>query len=165
MGTFSAIALLLASNDDPLFLQIKQAGPSVLEPYIGKSIYTNHGERVVTGQRLMQSASDIFLGWTYGNQGRQFYVRQLRDIKIKIVVEAFNPTTMLDYARLCGWTLARTHAKSGDSGMIAGYLGKADVFDRAVTQFSELYADQVERDHAAFMRAIREGRIEVEAER
>jgi hypothetical protein len=165
VGTLCAIALLLASNDDPLFLQIKQAGPSVLEPYIGKSVYDHHGQRVVTGQRLMQSASDIFLGWTYGKKGRQFYVRQLRDMKIKPLVESFNRATMLDYARLCGWTLARAHAKSGDSGMIAGYLGQADVFDIAVTQFSELYADQVERDHAAFMRAIREGQIEVEVER
>ena len=165
VGTLCAIALLVASNDDPLFLQIKQAGPSVLEPYIGKSVYDHQGQRVVTGQRLMQSASDIFLGWTYGDRGRQFYVRQLRDVKIKVAVDASSRTTMLDYARLCGWTLARAHAKSGDSAMIAGYLGKADVFDRAVTQFSELYADQVERDHAAFMRAIREGQIEVKVER
>jgi uncharacterized protein (DUF2252 family) len=165
VGTFCGIALLMASDNDPLFLQIKEAGPSVLEPYLGTSVYPHHGQRVVTGQRLMQSASDIFLGWTQGKQGRHFYVRQLRDIKVKVLVETFNPSTMLDYAMLCGWTLARTHAKSGDSAMIAGYLGKADAFDCAVTRFSELYADQMERDHAAFMQAIREGQIEVEVER
>jgi uncharacterized protein (DUF2252 family) len=164
VGTFCVIALMMAADDDPLFLQIKEAGPSALEPYVGKSVYDHHGQRVVTGQRLMQSASDIFLGWTHGKGGRNFYIRRLRDMKIKPLVEVFNPTTMVTYAKLCGWTLARAHAKSGDSGMIAGYLGKSDVFDRAITRFSELYADQVERDHAAFMHTIREGRIEVEVE-
>jgi uncharacterized protein (DUF2252 family) len=164
VGTFCAIALMMAKDDDPLFLQIKEAGRSVLETYVGKSVYEHHGERVVTGQRLMQSASDIFLGWTQGEGGRHFYIRQLRDMKMKALVEIFNPTTLIDYATVCGWTLARAHAKSGDSAMIAGYLGKSDVFDRAVTHFSELYADQAERDHAAFMKAIREGRIDVEVE-
>jgi uncharacterized protein (DUF2252 family) len=164
VGTFCAIALMMVADDDPLFLQIKQAGPSVMEPYAGKSPYENHGQRVVAGQRLMQSASDIFLGWTHGKAGEHFYLRQLRDMKMKALVEVFNPTTMLDYAILCGWTLARAHAKSGDSAMIAGYLGKSDAFDRAITQFSELYADQAERDHAAFMQAIREARIDVEVE-
>jgi uncharacterized protein (DUF2252 family) len=164
VGTFCIIALMMAADDDPLFLQIKEAGPSALEPYVGKSVYDHHGQRVVTGQRLMQSASDIFLGWTHGKGGRNFYIRRLRDMKIKPLVEVFNPTTMVTYAKLCGWTLARAHAKSGDPGMIAGYLGKSDVFDRAITRFSELYSDQVERDHAAFMHTIREGRIEVEAE-
>lgn len=164
VGTLCAIALVMAADDDPLFLQIKEAGPSVLEPYAGKSIYANHGQRVVVGQRLMQSASDIFLGWTQGKEGRHFYIRQLRDMKIRVLVEVFNPTTMVDYARLCGWTLARAHAKSGDPAMIAGYLGKSDVFDRAIAQFSESYADQADRDHAAFMQAIREGKIEVHVE-
>lgn len=164
VGTFCAVALLMAANDDPLFLQVKQAGPSVLEPYVGKSIYANHGQRVVTGVRLMQSASDIFLGWTHGKGGKNFYIRQLRDMKMKVLVEVFNPTTMHDYARLCGWTLARGHAKSGDPAMIAGYLGKSDIFDRAIADFSVSYADQAERDHAAFMDAIRKGRIEVETE-
>jgi hypothetical protein len=118
---------------------------------------------VVAGQRLMQSASDIFLGWTFGKERRHFYIRQLRDMKMKALVEVFNPTTMLDYATLCGWTLARAHAKSGDPAMIAGYLGKSDVFDRAIASFSEQYADQAERDHAAFMQAIRQGRIQAEA--
>jgi uncharacterized protein (DUF2252 family) len=166
VGTLCAVALLMASDNDPLFLQIKEAGPSVLESYLGKSAYEHHGQRVVTGQRLMQAASDIFLGWTQGKQGKHFYIRQLRDVKVKILVEAFNPTAMVDYATLCGWTLAHTHAKSGgDSAVIAGYLGKSDIFDRAITRFSEHYSDQVERDHAEFMKAIREGRIEVETER
>jgi uncharacterized protein (DUF2252 family) len=165
VGTMCGIALMMAADDDVLYLQIKQAGPSVLEPYSGKSVYDNHGERVVVGQRLMQSASDIFLGWCFGKEQRHFYIRQLRDMKMKVLVEAFNPITMVDYATLCGWTLARAHAKSGDPAMIAGYLGKSDVFDRAITSFSEQYADQAERDHAAFMQAVRQGRIEVEVER
>jgi len=136
----------------------------VLEAYIGKSAYPNHGQRIVTGQRLMQSASDIFLGWSEGKRGRHFYVRQLRDMKMKPLVEVFNPTTLLDYAELCGWTLARAHARSGDAAMIAGYLGKKDVFDRAVARFSRSYADQSERDHEAFMNAIRKGRIEAQME-
>jgi uncharacterized protein (DUF2252 family) len=164
VGTLCAIALMMAADDDPLFLQIKEAGPSVLEPYVSKSTFDNHGERVVVGQRLMQSSSDLFLGWTHGKEGRHFYIRQLRDMKMKPLVEVFNPTTMVDYARLCGWTLARAHARSGDPAMIAGYIGKSDVFDSAVMRFSVNYADQAEKDHAAFMQAIREGRIEVQAE-
>ncbi len=164
VGTFCAIALLMAGDDDPLFLQVKESRASVLEPYIGKSAYPNHGQRVVIGQRLMQSASDIFLGWTQGGQGRQFYVRQLRDMKMKPLVEVFNPATMLEYAVLCGWTLARAHARSGDAAMIAGYIGKSTVFDRAIARFSKGYADQAERDHTAFMDAIRSGRIEVQME-
>ncbi len=136
----------------------------MLEPYIGKSAYANHGQRVVVGQRLMQSASDIFLGWTEGRRGRHFYVRQLRDMKIKPLVEMFNPATMLEYAAMCGWTLARAHARSGDAAMIAGYLGKSDVFDEAIARFSITYADQAERDHRAFVDALRNGRIEVETE-
>ncbi len=164
VGTMCAIALIMAADDDPIFIQIKEAGPSVLEPYAGKSRYSNHGQRVVVGQRLMQASSDIFLGWTHGKRGRDFYLRQLRDMKMKVLVEVFNPKTMVDYATLCGWTLARAHAKSGDAAMIAGYLGKSDVFDRAIARFSELYADQAERDHAAFKQAIRTGRIAVEVE-
>jgi uncharacterized protein (DUF2252 family) len=165
VGTLCAIGLMLAANDDPLFLQIKQAGASVLEASAGKSGYRNHGQRVVQGQRLMQSASDIFLGWTTGKEGRHFYIRQLRDMKLKPLVEVFNPTTMQDYARLCGWTLARAHARSGDPAAIAGYLGKSDSCDRAFAQFGAAYADQAERDHAAFLGAIRAGRIEVNPER
>jgi len=165
VGTVCAVALMMAADDDPLFLQIKEAGPSVLEAYLGKSTYANHGQRVVVGQHLMQAASDLFLGWTYGEQGRHFYLRQLRDMKIKPLVELFNPVTMFDYAMLCGWTLARAHARSGDPAMIAGYMGKSDVFDKAVATFSKLYADQAELDHAAFRSAIRKDRIEVQTER
>jgi uncharacterized protein (DUF2252 family) len=165
VGTFCAIALMMAADDDPLFLQIKEAHPSVLETYLGKNRYRHHGERVVMGQRLMQSASDMFLGWTQGKAGRHFYIRQLRDVKVKPLVEVFNQSTLIDYATLCGWTLARAHARSGDPAMLAGYLGKSDVFDRSVSKFSELYADQAERDHAEFMQAVRKGRIEVEMER
>jgi hypothetical protein len=114
--------------------------------------------------RLMQSASDIFLGWTQSEQGRHFYLRQLRDMKMKPLVEVFNPATMLDYAALCGWTLARAHARSGDAAMIAGYVGKSDAFDRAIARFSRTYADQSERDHATFIDAIRKGRIEAQIE-
>lgn len=164
VGTVCAVALMMAADDDPLFLQIKEAGPSVLETYLEKSTYANHGQRVVVGQHLMQAASDVFLGWTQGQAGRHFYVRQLRDMKIKPLVEIFNPSTMFDYAMLCGWTLARAHARSGDPAMIAGYMGKSDVFDKAMATFSKLYADQAEQDHADFKSAIREGRIEVQNE-
>ena len=165
VGTLCAIALLMAGTNDPLFLQIKEAGSSVLESYLGKSEYANHGQRVVAGQHLMQAASDIFLGWTQGQAGRHLYVRQLRDMKIKPLVELFKPATLFHYAMLCGWTLARAHARSGDPTMMAGYMGKSDVFDKAVAAFSKLYADQAELDYAAFRDAIREGRIEVAAER
>ena len=164
VGTFCAVLLMMAEDDDPLLLQIKEARASVLEPYIGKSIYPNHGQRVVVGQRLMQSASDMFLGWTEGKRGRHFYLRQLRDMKMKPLVEIFNQTTMLDYAGLCGWTLARAHARSGDAAMIAGYVGKSEVLDEAIARFSMSYADQAERDHAAFINAIRKGQIEAQME-
>ncbi len=164
VGTLCAVALLMAAEDDPLFIQIKEAGPSVLETYLGKSTYPNHGQRVVVGQHLMQAASDIFLGWTHGQGKRHFYLRQLRDMKIKPVVELFKPIGLLDYAGLCGWTLARAHARSGDPAMIAGYMGKSDIFDKALAAFGKNYADQTEQDHAAFKNAIREGRIEVQAE-
>jgi uncharacterized protein (DUF2252 family) len=164
VGTFCGILLMMAEDTDPLFLQVKEARASVLEPYVGKSAFPNHGQRVVTGQRLMQSASDIFLGWTEGKRARHFYLRQLRDMKMKPLVEVFNQATLLDYADLCGRTLARAHARSGDAAMIAGYLGKNDIFDRAVARFSRSYADQAERDHAAFMNAIRKGRIEAQME-
>jgi uncharacterized protein (DUF2252 family) len=164
VGTFCAIALMMAADDDPLFLQIKEARESVLEPHVGRSVYANHGQRVVVGQRLMQAASDLFLGWTQGKEGRHFYIRQLRDMKLKPLVEVFNPSTMVDYADLCGWTLARAHARSGDPAMIAGYLGKSDAFDRAVMDFGMSYAGQAEKDHAEFMKAVRNGRIEVQVE-
>ena len=164
VGTLCAVALLMAAGDDPLFIQIKEAGPSVLDSYLGKSAFPNHGQRVVVGQHLMQAASDIFLGWTHAEGKRHFYLRQLRDMKVKPLLELFKPVSLFDYATLCGWTLARAHARSGNPAMMAGYMGKSDVFDKALAAFSKSYADQTERDHAAFKNAIRQGRVEVQAE-
>jgi len=161
VGTFCAVMLLMASERDPLFLQVKEARPSVLEAYAGKSIYRNHGQRVVNGYRLMQSASDIFLGWTKGKLGRHFYVRQLRDMKLSAMVELFNPVTMTQYAEICGWALARAHARSGAPAQISGYLGKSDKFDKAIAKFSVAYADQSERDHDVLLKAAQAGRVEV----
>jgi uncharacterized protein (DUF2252 family) len=164
VGTVCAVFLLVSADNDPLFLQVKEARRSVLAPFVEKGAYTNDGRRIVEGQRLMQAASDIFLGWTLGNEGRHFYVRQLRDLKIKPLVEVFNRTTLVEYGALCGWTLARAHARSGEAAMIAGYLGSKDVFDQAAAKFAAAYADQAERDHAAFTAAVRKGRIEVYTE-
>ena len=161
VGTFCAVMLMMADVDDPLFLQVKEAGTSVLEPYAGKSIYANHGQRVVNGLRLMQSASDLFLGWTEGREGRHFYVRQLHDMKIKLLVELFTLKVMVQYAEYCGWALARAHARAGQPALIAGYLGKGDQFDEAVADFATAYAEQNERDYKALVRAARQGRIEV----
>lgn len=161
VGTFCGILLLMASEHDPLFLQFKQARPSVLEPYAGKSLYSNHGQRIVHGCRMMQSSSDLFLGWTEGKLGRQFYVRQLKDMKIKPLVEIFTPGVMQQYAELCGWTLAHAHARSGEPAKISGYLGKSDKFDEAIGDFSVAYADQSERDHEALLKAVRAGKLEV----
>jgi uncharacterized protein (DUF2252 family) len=165
VGTFCAILLLMARDDDPLFLQVKEARPSVLEPYAGKSKYSNRGQRVVTGQRLMQSASDMFLGWTTGANDRHFYIRQLRDMKIKPLVELFTPNVMAGYAGYCGWTLARAHARSGQPALLAGYLGQNETFDDAIVDFATAYADQNERDHDVLVRAAQEGEIEVYLER
>ena len=161
VGTWCGILLLTAGDQDPLFLQVKEAGASVLEAYAGKSIYPNHGQRVVNGCRLMQSASDLFLGWTVGPAGRQFYVRQLKDMKISMQVELFTQSVMTQYAELCGWTLARAHARCAQPARIAGYLGKSDTFDAAIADFSIAYADQSERDHKVLMKAIRDGRLPV----
>lgn len=160
VGTFCNVLLLMANEEDPLFLQGKQARTSVLEPYAGKSIYANQGQRVVNGYRLMQSASDIFLGWTEGVTGVHFYVRQLRDMKLAMLVELFSPAVMTQYAEVCGWTLARAHARSGSPAAISGYLGKSDAFDKAIAKFSFAYADQSERDHAVLRKAVRSGRVE-----
>ena len=161
VGTFCGILLLMASEHDPLFLQFKHARPSVLEAYAGKSVHANHGERVVHGCRMMQSASDLFLGWTEGYAGRQYYIRQLKDMKVKPLVEVFTPGVMLEYAGLCGWTLAHAHARSGESAKISGYLGKGDKFDEAIADFSVAYADQSEQDHAVLVEAVRAGKLEV----
>jgi uncharacterized protein (DUF2252 family) len=163
VGTVCAIALLMADEDDSLFLQIKQARPSVLEPYAGKSAYRNEGQRVVVGQRLMQSATDLFLGWSrIGKPPLDFYVRQLRDMKISVTLDNMRIGGFVSYAGYCGWALARAHAKSGDAAMISGYVGKGDVFDRALGRFARTYADQTEKDHATLVKAVRAGRVHAE---
>jgi uncharacterized protein (DUF2252 family) len=164
VGTLCAVILMMDDAEDPLFLQVKEAGASVLEPYAGKSIYANHGQRVVTGQRLMQSASDMFLGWTEGREGRHFYVRQLHDMKIKMLVERFTLKMMVQCAEYCGWALAKAHARAGQPALIAGYLGKADRFDEAVADFAISYAQQNERDYEVMVRAVKQGRIQVYTE-
>jgi len=161
VGTYCGIILLMAGEHDPLFLQLKEARPSVLEAYVGKGSHTNNGQRVVHGYRMMQSASDLFLGWTEGKLGRQFYIRQMKDMKIKPLLELFTANVMLEYAELCGWTLAHAHARSGDSAKISGYLGKNDKFDQAIADFSIAYADQSERDHEVLLKAARAGKLEV----
>lgn len=153
------IVLMMSASNDPMFLQFKEAVCSVLEPFAGKSVYPHHGQRVVAGQRLTQPASDMFLGWVTGEDGVQFYVRQLRDGKIKPLVETYNAQAMLLYAEICGWVLARAHAKGGDEASIAGYLGCNDQFDKAMGTFAVSYADQVEHDHAALKAAVRRGEV------
>jgi hypothetical protein len=167
VGTRAWVVLLTGDDHgDPLFLQAKEAEASVLEPYAGASRFRNHGRRVVEGQRLMQAAGDIFLGWCRapGPDGRRrdFYVRQLWDWKRSVEVERLNARGFEVYARICGWTLARGHARSGDRVAIAAYLGNGDSFDRAAAEFGEAYADQSERDHAALVEAISSGRLEAE---
>jgi uncharacterized protein (DUF2252 family) len=167
VGTRAWVVLLTGVDDgDPLFLQAKEAEASVLEPHAGASRFSNHGQRVVEGQRLMQASGDIFLGWcpAIGLDGRHrdFYVRQLWDWKRSAEVERLTPRGLELYARLCGWTLARAHARSGDRVAIAAYLGGGDAFDQAIVAFSESYADQNERDHAALVAAIDSGRVAAE---
>jgi uncharacterized protein (DUF2252 family) len=159
VGTACWVLLFMAGDGDPLFLQVKEARASVLEPYTAASVFPNHGQRVVNGYRLMQPASDIFLGWTQGAGGRHYFIRQLRDIKISIRVETFRRAEMNIYADWCGRALALSHARSGHSAILSGYMGKSDVFERALTAFSVAYADQNERDHAAFGGAIRKGKV------
>jgi uncharacterized protein (DUF2252 family) len=159
VGTRCAVALLLAGEHDPMLLQFKEAAPSVLEPYFCTSRYANHGERVVTGQRMLQSASDVFLGWTLDDEGRSYYFRQLRDMKMKIDLENMRKCDWLEYVEICGWTLARAHARTGDAALIAGYLGKSDAFELALAAFADSYATQTERDHAALVKAIQGGRL------
>jgi len=160
VGTRCSIALFLAGDDDPLFLQMKEARASVLEPYAGKSAYPNHGQRVVVGQRMMQAASDIFLGWTRAIAGVDIYVRQLRDMKISAVIESWDFDTLRAYSRICAWALARAHARTGDAAAISGYIGSSRIFDDAICEFAVDYADQTTVDHRAFAKAIREGRIQ-----
>ena len=168
VGTRAWIALLLGRDgQDPLFLQMKEAEASVLEEFLGPSEFSNHGERVVHGQRLMQATSDIFLGWLHVDSGldeksRDFYGRQLKDWKGSAEIEQMVPKGMATYGRLCGWTLARAHARSGDRVAIASYLGNGDSFDRAILEFSEAYADQNERDYKALTDAVKSGRLEAQ---
>jgi uncharacterized protein (DUF2252 family) len=168
VGTRAWITLLLGRDEsDPLFLQVKEAGPSVLEPFAGASRFEHHGQRVVAGQRLTQAAGDVLLGWltAEGLDGkkRDFYVRQLWDGKGSAEVEAMDAPTLTAYARLCGWTLARAHARTGDREAIAAYLGKSDRFDRAIAEFSQAYADQNEADYQVLIEAQRSGDLEVES--
>ncbi len=162
VGTFCGILLMMSGNGDPLFLQFKEARQSVLEPYCGASPFGHAGQRVVVGQRAMQAASDIFLGWTTGTGvlKRHFFIRQLSDAKIKPVVEIMKEVNLKNYARLCGWALARAHARTGDAAVLTGYMGKSTAFEDAFADFSLAYADQNERDHAALLKAIRTGRVE-----
>jgi uncharacterized protein (DUF2252 family) len=168
VGTRAWIALLLGEDgQDPLFLQVKEADASVLEEFLGPSEFENHGERVVTGQRLMQASSDIFLGWLHVEDGldgeaRDFYGRQLKDWKGSAEIEQMIPKGMAQYGRLCGWTLARAHARSGDRVAIAAYLGKGPSFDRAILEFSHAYAEQNERDYQALVAAVKDGKIVAE---
>jgi uncharacterized protein (DUF2252 family) len=166
VGTRCYVAYFEASANDPLVLQVKEARNSVLEPYAGKSAYHSQGQRIVVGQRLMQSASDIFLGWARAEMGGfDFYVRQLRDMKGSVPLDALTPATLADYAAYCGWALARAHAKSTDAAPLAGYLGKGNAFDGALAAFAEAYADQTERDHAALAAAVKAGRVKAVEEK
>ena len=164
VGTRCLIGLFLAGDDDPLFLQVKEARASVLAPYTTPSRHRNEGERVVVGQRLMQSASDIFLGWTRGQAGRDYYLRQLRDMKISPIIEDWDATRLRAYGRLCAWALARAHARSGDAARIAGYMGSGGAMDDAICEFAVEYADQNRRDWRAFVKAVREGRVPAQQE-
>ena len=164
VGTRAWIVLLLGAGDhDPLFLQFKEAQASVLEPFLGAGEFRNHGQRVVEGQRLMQSASDILLGWLrvsgFDGEDRDFYIRQLWDQKGSVVIETLDAGAMDAYGRLCGWTLAHAHARSGDAAAIAAYLGSSGKFDRALAAFADAYADQNERDYAALRAAVASGRV------
>ena len=165
VGTRCAIVLAMGGSegDDPLFMQIKEASASVLEPYLGASPYKNHGERVVVGQRMMQTASDILLGWSTFN-GRDFYTRQLRDMKFSAEIETMPAKRFTYYIALCAGTLAHAHARTGDPAQISGYLGSQNTFDQAIATFAESYADQAERDHALLLAAIKEGRVHAQTD-
>jgi uncharacterized protein (DUF2252 family) len=163
VGTRCAVGLFLSDGTDPLFLQVKEARRSVIEsPASPETRIVHQGERVVNGQRLMQAASDIFLGWAETPDSHEYYVRQLRDMKVSIDIERFATSTLVDYGVICAWALARGHAKAGDAATIAGYLGSADRFERAVAKYALAYADQIERDFEEFTAAIRDGRISVD---
>ncbi|MGF6602101.1 uncharacterized protein (DUF2252 family) [Paraburkholderia sp. GAS448] len=164
VGTMCGVGLFMAADNDPLFLQVKEARASVLEPYAGKSLHANHGQRVIAGQRIMQAASDVFLGWTRGKNGRDFYLRQLRDMKMSAVIEDWEAGMLRQYGRMCAHALARAHARSGDAAMIAGYMGSGQTFDDAITEFATDYSTQNRRDYREFVHAIREGRVQAKIE-
>jgi uncharacterized protein (DUF2252 family) len=162
VGTRCGVILLMAGDEDPLILQIKEARHSALEPFVGRSRYENMGQRVVMGLRLLQSASDIFLGWGTEAGGQHYYIRQLRDMKKGPEIETFWAERLIDSAELCGWALAQAHARSGDAALISGYLGKGAAFDRALAAFSQLYADQTEQDHEVMRAAVRSGKLAID---
>ena len=162
VGTLCGISLLMSATGEPIFLQFKEARQSVLEPNLAnKNKYSHQGERIVMGQKLMQSASDMFLGWTHDDQNKFFYIRQLRDAKVKPLLEIMKPKNMTAYAKACGWALARAHARTGDPSLLSGYMGKNDEFAKAIAQFSVLYADQNDADYAKMLDAIKEGRLPI----
>jgi uncharacterized protein (DUF2252 family) len=165
VGTQCYVGLFMAADNDPLFLQIKEARRSVLEPYAGRSEHSNQGQRVVEGQRLMQSASDAFLGWARGKNKRDFYLRQLMDMKVSASLEEMDAEMLHQYARMCGHALALAHARSGDAAMIAGYLGSGPAFDDAIGEFAFEYAGQNAADYRGFVKAIKAGRITVRSDR
>ncbi|WP_160711618.1 DUF2252 domain-containing protein [Chitinophaga solisilvae] len=164
VGTRCYVVLLMNEKDEPLFLQAKEARNSVLEGYTAKSSYKHQGERIVQGQRLVQAASDIFLGWSTGYEGRHFYLRQLRDRKIAPDIDTFDKDILMAYAGLCGRMLARAHAKTGNSNTISNYMGKSDAIDEAIGKFAVTYANQTEKDYAEFTKAIKSGRLKVTKE-
>jgi len=164
VGTQCAVGLFMAADDDPLFLQVKEACASVLEPYAGRSVHANHGQRVIAGQRLMQSASDIFLGWTEGKDHKHYYLRQLRDMKLSAIIEDWDDNLLRAYSKMCALALARAHARSGDAAMLSGYMGSNETFDDAICEFAVEYADQTQRDYRAFVKAVREGRVKATVE-
>ena len=164
VGTRCAVALYVSDGGDRLVLQVKEANASVLAPFAGAGPHTHQGERVVIGQRLAQCASDIFLGWANDDDGHQYYVRQLRDMKTSVAYEQMTGQVLFNFADMCGWALARSHAKSGDSARLSGYLGRSDQVDRAITDYAQAYADQCEQDFEVFKRAIRSGQIPIELE-
>jgi uncharacterized protein (DUF2252 family) len=163
VGTRCFVVLFMNEKEEPLFLQVKEARQSVLEPYTSKSLYSHNGERVVQGQRLVQAASDIFLGWSTDKDGRQFYFRQLRDKKISPDIGDKDKVILTVYAKLCGKVLARAHAKTGNADMISAYMGKSDAVEKAIARFAVSYANQTEKDYADFMKAIKKGKLSIEA--
>ncbi len=162
VGTRCFVVLLAGSEADVLILQVKEARPSVLEPYVGKSQFPNHGQRIVVGQKVMQSASDLFLGWTRGRGGRHFYVRQLRDVKMSPNPAYWDKATLSRQSHIAGIILAKAHARSGDPAVLRGYLGKTDEFEIALSKFAVAYADQTEADHQRFVKACRSGKLKAE---